>query len=417
MDNAAEAAKEQTMAIKLDDAMLDGLTADCKTPEDVAGLYTQMLQRVLDRGLNAELDAHLGYARHDKSSQGRRANARNGSTPKRVKGTFGTVEVNTPRDRAGTFEPQLVKKRQTRLGDFEDKILALYARGMSTRDIEGALLELYGVTVSHDVVAQVTDVVLDEVRAWQERPLEAIYPVVWMDGLVLKVRHGKQVTNRCAHVVLGLNLRGEKEVLGVWLAENEGAKFWAGVLSELKARGVQDIFVACMDGLKGLPEAVTALFPHTLTQQCIVHLVRAAMRYVAAKEMKAVAADLRRIYTAASIEQAAHALDEFEAAWGDKYRAAVRVWRNAWDNVVPFFQFPPEIRKITYTTNAIESLNATMRKYTRNRRIFPNDDSALKSLFLAIRESSKRWRGVHHWKPALQVFQILFGEERVPIHG
>lgn len=404
------------MTVKWDEKMLDGLVAGCKTPEDVGALYTQMLQRVIDRSLSTELDAHLGYDRHDKASDGPRANTRNGSTAKRLKGTFGEIKVRTPRDRAGTFEPVLVKKRQTRLGDFEDKILTLYARGMSTRDIESALVDLYGVTVSHDVIARVTDAVLDEVRAWQERPLEAIYPVVWLDGLVVKVRHGKQVTNRCAHVALGLNLRGEKEVLGVWLAENEGAKFWAGVLSELKARGVADIYVACMDGLKGLPEAVTALFPKTLTQQCIVHLVRASMRYVAAKDMKAVAAAIKRIYTSATIEDAARELDVFEETWGGKYRAAVRVWRNAWDNVVPFFQFPPEIRKITYTTNAIESLNMTMRKYTRNRRIFPNDESAMKSLYLAIREASKRWRGVHHWKPAMQVFQILFGEERVPIN-
>ena len=405
------------MASKTNEATLDALIADCKTPQDVAALYQQMLQRVIDRSLGAELDAHLGYERHEKSGEGQRANTRNGATKKRLKGTFGEIEVTTPRDREGTFEPQLVKKRQTRLGDFEDKILALYARGMSTRDIESALVDLYGVTLSHDVVAQVTDAVLDEVRAWQERPLEAIYPIVWLDGLVLKVRHGKQVTNRCAHVVLGLNLRGEKEVLGVWLSESEGAKFWAAVLSELKTRGVQDIYIACMDGLKGLPEAVTALFPRTLTQQCIVHLVRASMRYVANKDMKAVAAALKRIYTSATIEDAARELDAFEEAWGEKYRAAVRVWRNAWPNVVPFFQFPPEIRKITYTTNAIESLNMTMRKYTRNRRIFPSDDSALKSLYLAIREASKRWRGVHHWKPALQVFQILFGEERVPVNG
>ncbi len=405
------------MAMKVDETMLDGLTAECKTPEDVATLYTQMLQRVIDRSLSAELDAHLGYGRHAKAVDGPRTNARNGTTAKRLKGAFGEVAVNTPRDRAGTFDPQLVKKRQTRLGDFEDKILALYARGMSTRDIESALVDLYGVTVSHDVIAQVTDGVLDEVRAWQERPLEAIYPVVWLDGLVLKVRHGKQVTNRCAHVALGLTLEGQKEVLGVWIAEHEGAKFWAGVLSELKARGVEDIYIACMDGLKGLPAAVTALFPRTLTQQCIVHLVRASMRYVASKDMKAVAAALKRIYTSATIEDAARELDAFEEAWGGKYRAAVRVWRNAWDNVIPFFQFPPEIRKITYTTNAIESLNMTLRKYTRNRRIFPNDDSAMKSLYLAIREASKRWRGVRGWKEALQVFQILFGEERVPVNA
>ncbi len=405
------------MAKKLDDKVLDGLLGECKTPADVSALYSQLLQRVINRSLEGEMDAHLGYARNEKADAGRRQNARNGGTPKTVKGTFGEIAVVTPRDREGTFEPQLVKKRQTRLGDFEDKILALYARGMSTRDIESALVDLYGVEVSHDVIAQVTDGVLDEVRAWQERPLDAIYPVLWLDGIVLKVRQGKQVLNKSAHVVLGLNLRGEKEVLGVWLAETEGAKFWAAVLSELKTRGVQDIFLACMDGLKGLPEAVTALFPKTLTQQCIVHLVRASMRYVAAKDMKAVGASLKRIYTSVAIEDAEAELDAFEADWGDKYRAAVRVWRNAWPNVVPFFQFPPEIRRITYTTNAIESLNMTIRKYTRNRRIFPNDESAMKSLFLAIREASKRWRGVHHWKAALQVFQILFGEDRVPVNG
>lgn len=405
------------MTTKIDESVLDGLTAQCKTPGDVTKLYTQMLQRVIDRSLAAELDAHLGYDRHEKVAEGSRDNARNGAMKKRLKGTFGEIEVSTPRDRAGTFEPMLVSKRQTRLGDFEDKILALYARGLSTRDIESALVDLYGVSVSHDVVARVTDAVLGEVQAWQERPLDGVYPVVWLDGIVLKVRQGKQVTNRCAHVVLGLNLSGQKEVLGIWLSENEGAKFWAAVLSELKARGVQDIYIASMDGLKGLPEAVTALFPRTLTQQCMVHLVRAAMRYVATKDMKAVAAALKRIYTSVSADDAARELDAFEEAWGGKYRAAVRVWRNAWDNVVPFFQFPPEIRRITYTTNAIESLNMSLRKYTRNRRIFPNDDSAMKSLYLAIRETSKRWRGVHHWKQALQTFQILFGEDRVPVTG
>lgn len=401
--------------MKLDPSMLDQLTADCKTPQDVAALYSQLLQRVIDRGLDAEMDAHLGYARNAKAEGTPRTNRRNGGTSKTLKGTFGEVSVITPRDRQASFEPQLVKKRQTRLGDFEDKILALYARGLSTRDIESALKDLYGVEVSHDVIARVTDAVLDEVRAWQERPLEAVYPIVWLDGLVVKVRHSKQVVNKAAHVVLGVNLRGEKEVLGIWLSESEGAKFWAGVLSELKQRGVRDIYIACMDGLKGLPEAVTAHYPQTLTQQCIVHLVRASMRYVAAKEMKAVAAALKRIYTSVSIEDAERELDAFEQTWGGKYRAAVRVWRNAWPNVVPFFQFPPEIRRITYTTNAIESLNATMRKYTRNRRIFPNDESAIKSLYLAIREAGARWRSIHNWRPALQVFQILFGEDRVPV--
>jgi putative transposase len=397
------------------DSMLDALTAECKTPSDVEKLYSALLQRVINRGLQEEMTAHLGFEPHAKSPPGERRNSRNGSSGKTVKGTFGELEVAIPRDRAGSFEPQLVRKRQTRLGDFEDKILPLYAKGMTTRDIEGALRELYGVEVSHALIAQVTDGVLDEVRTWQERPLDAVYPVVWLDGLVLKVKQGKQVLNKSAHVALAVNLRGEKEVLGLWLAENEGAKFWLGVLNELRNRGVQDIFIACMDGLKGLPEAVTAAFPKTLTQQCIVHLVRAAMRYVPTKDMKAVAASLKRIYQSATLEEAERELDAFEADWGQKYRGAVRVWRSAWSNVAPLFQWSPQIRKITYTTNAIESLNMTMRKYTRNRRIFPNDEAALKALFLAIREASQRWKAIHHWRPALDEFQVMFGDERVPL--
>jgi transposase-like protein len=277
-----------------------------------------------------------------------------------------------------------VKKRQVRLAGMEDKILTLYAKGLTTRDIESALADLYGVMISHTLIAQVTDAVLEEARAWQNRPLEAIYPIVWLDGIVVKVQQNKQVVNKSAHVVLGVNLRGEKEVLGLWLADNEGAKFWLSVLTELRQRGVRDIFVASMDGLKGLPEAVNAVFPKTLTQLCIVHRVRASLRYVGAKDSKAVIAALKRIYQSVTAEEAAAELDAFENEWGEKYRAVVRLWRGNWDNIIPFFQFLPEIRKVIYTTNAIESLNMVMRKLTRNRRIFPNDDSALKSLFLVV---------------------------------
>lgn len=297
----------------------------------------------------------------------------------------------------------------------DEKILALYAKGMTTRDIEQALVDLYGVTVSHSLIAQVTDAVLEEVRAWQSRPLEAIYPIVWLDGLVVKVHHGKQVVNKSAHVVLGVNLRGEKEVLGLWIAENEGAKHWLAVLSELRHRGVQDIYIACMDGLKGLPEAVAAVFPKTLTQLGIVHLVRASLRYVSAKNSKAVVSALKRIYQSASAEEATQALDALEQDWGGHYRAVVRLWRGNWDNIIPFFQFPSEIRKVIYTTNAIESLNMSLRKLTRNRRIFPNDEAAMKALYLAIQHASRNWKMIHHWKPALQTFQILFGEDRVPL--
>ncbi|MDX2299315.1 MAG: IS256 family transposase [Xanthomonadaceae bacterium] len=391
--------------------MLDELTRDCKTPQDVEALYSQMLQHMINRSLEAEMQAHLGHERHGRSV----GNVRNGKSRKAVQSAVGELTVETPRDREGTFEPQLVKKRQVRLAGMEEKILTLYAKGMTTRDIESALVDLYGVTISHSLIAQVTDAVLDEARAWQARPLDAIYPIVWLDGIVVKVQQNKQVINKSAHVVLGVNLRGEKEVLGLWLAENEGARFWLSVLTELKHRGVQDIYIASMDGLKGLPEAVSAVYPKTLTQLCIVHLVRASLRYVNAKDSKAVVAALKRVYQSATAEEAAMELDAFEAEWGHAYRAVVRLWRGNWDNIIPFFQFLPEIRKVIYTTNAIESLNMVMRKLTRNRRIFPNDESALKALFLAVREASKNWKSIHHWKPALQSFQVMFGEDRVPL--
>lgn len=395
----------------IDKAMLDALTLDCKTPQDVEKLYSQMLQHMINRSLEAEMQVHLGHERHGRSS----GNVRNGKSRKRVQSAVGDLQIETPRDRDGTFEPQLVPKRQVRLAGMEEKILALYVKGMTTRDIESALVDLYGVTISHSLIAQVTDAVLDEARIWQTRPLEAIYPIVWLDGIVVKVQQNKQVINKSAHVVLGVNLRGEKEVLGLWLAENEGAKFWLSVLTELRQRGVQDIYIASMDGLKGLPEAVNTVFPKTLTQLCIVHLVRASLRYVGAKESKAVVAGLKRIYQSSTAEEAAAELDAFETEWGDKYKAVVRLWRGNWDNIIPFFQFLPEIRKVIYTTNAIESLNMVMRKFTRNRRIFPNDDAALKGLFMAIREASKNWKSIHHWKPALQSFQVMFGEDRVPL--
>ncbi|RBF80032.1 IS256-like element IS1113 family transposase, partial [Xanthomonas oryzae] len=384
-----------------------------KTPQDVEKLFSQMLQHMINRSLEAEMQAHVGHAPHGRSG----GNVRNGKSRKTVQSAFGELQIETPRDRAGTFAPQLVKKRQVRLAGMEEKILALYARGMTTRDIESALVDVYGVEISHALIAQVTDAVLEEARAWQSRPLEPIYPIVWLDGIVVKVQHNKQVINKAAHVVLGVNLRGEKEVLGLWLAEHEGAQYWLSVLTELRHRGVRDIYIACMDGLKGLPEAVQAVFPQTLTQLCIVHLVRASLRYVNAGDSKAVVAALKRIYQSATAEEAAAELEALDTQWGDKYRAVVRLWRGNWDNIIPFLQFVPQIRKVIYTTNAIESLNMVMRKLTRNRRIFPNDDSALKSLFLAVREASKNWRSIHHWKPALQSFQVMFGEERVPMNA
>jgi putative transposase len=396
--------------------LLDELLSGCKTPDDVDTLYSQLLQRMINRSLEAEMTAHVGYAPGEKTSDGaRRKNTRNGTAKKTVKGTFGELEIETPRDRDGSFEPQLVRKRQTRLAGMENKILALCAKGMTTRDIEDALVDLYGVNLSHTIISEVTEAVQDEARAWQNHPLDAVYPILWLDGLMVKIHHGKQVVNKSAHVVLGVNLRGEKEVLGLWIAENEGAKFWLSVLTELRNRGVQDVFIACVDGLKGLPEAVNAIFPRTLTQLCIVHLVRASLRYVSAKNSKAVVTALKRIYQSAEAEEALAELENFEAEWGGQYRAVVRLWRNNWDNIIPFFQFPPEIRKVVYTTNAIESMNMSLRKLTRNRRIFPNDDAAFKALYLAIRQASRNWKMIHNWKPALQTFQLMFGEERVPL--
>ena len=403
--------------MKLTPEQLDALVGECRDPKEMALLYSQMLQHMINRSLEAEMQTHLGYAQNESAPEDAGNNRRNGKSRKTVQSEVGDLQIETPRDRSGSFEPQLVKKRQVRLAGMEEKILTLYAKGMTTRDIESALVDLYGVTISHALIAQVTDAVLDEARAWQNRPLEAIYPIVWLDGIVVKVQQNKQVINKAAHVVLGVNLRGEKEVLGLWLNENEGAKFWLSVLTELRHRGVQDIYIASMDGLKGLPEAVNAVFPKTLTQLCIVHLVRASLRYVATRDSKAVVAALKRIYQSASAEEASAELDAFETEWGEKYRAVVRLWRGNWDNIIPFFQFLPQIRKVIYTTNAIESLNMVMRKLTRNRRIFPNDDSALKSLFLAIREASKGWKAIHHWKPALQSFQVMFGEERVPLNA
>lgn len=394
---------------------LDELLTGCKTPEDVDKLYSQLLQRLINRSLEAEMTAHLGYGSGEAGKE-KRANTRNGKSKKTVKGTFGELEIETPRDRESGFDPQLVKKRQIRLFGMEDKILTLYAKGMTTRDIEHALQDLYGVEISHTVISQVTEAVLDEVRAWQNRPLDAVYPILWLDGLTVKIHHGKQVVNKSAHVVLGVNLRGEKEVLGLWIAETEGAKFWLSVLTELRHRGVQDVYIACMDGLKGLPEAVNAIFPKTLTQLCIVHLVRASLRYVTVKDSKAVVAALKRIYQSVTVEEAAAELEQLDTDWGGQYRAVVRLWRNNWDNIIPFFQFPPEIRKVIYTTNAIESLNMSLRKLTRNRRIFPNDESAIKALYLAIKQASRNWKMIHNWKPALQTFQVMFGEDRVPLN-
>jgi len=323
------------------------------------------------------------------------------------------MELETPRDRNGTFEPKIVPKHQTRFTGFDDKILSMYARGMTTREIQAHLQEIYGVEVSPTLVSNVTEAVQDEVRAWQNRPLEAIYPIVYMDALYVRMRDNGHVQNRAVYVAIGVNLEGNKEVLGLWTSANEGAKFWLQVMTEMKNRGVQDVFLACIDGLKGFPEAIEAVFPQAQVQLCIVHLVRHSLNYVSWKQRRQVAADLRPIYTAATADEAARQLDEFAAKWDATHPTISQVWRRNWERITPFFAFPAEIRKVVYTTNAVESLNMSLRKIIKTRGSFPNEEAALRLLYLALRNHSQKWSFVQGWREALNRFQILW-PERMP---
>ena len=332
-----------------------------------------------------------------------------------MRADLGEMTIATPRDREGTFEPQVVGKYQRHVPGFDEKILAMYAKGMTTRDIQELVQELYGVEVSPTLISEITDDLDKEVTAWRTRPLEAVWPIVYFDGIVVHSRGTSgHVTQRTMYVALGVNLEGHKELLGLWLGENEGAKFWLSVLTDMKNRGLRDIFVACIDGLAGFAEAVHAAFPQTKVQLCIVHLVRAALRYVSQQDSKEVIADLKKIYTAATILEAEQALENFAQAWDGKYPTIAKVWRAKWTDIITIFDFPPAIRRAIYTTNAIESVNSVIRKFTRNRKIYPNEESAVKLVFMAIREASKKWTmPIHHWKEALNHFAILF-ENRMP---
>ena len=389
-------------------ALAAELAKDLKSEKDLGALTQQLLKLTVETALNAELEEHLGYGKHDPVGRGS-GNSRNGSSPKRLKGQHGEVPIDTPRDRNGTFEPQLVRKGQTRLTQMDDQILALYAKGLSTRDIVGAFKEMYDADVSATLISKVTERVLDQVLEWQNRPLDALYPIVYLDGIVLKIRHNKRVVNKTLYLALGVNLEGHKELLGLWLAETEGAKFWLSVLTELKSRGLQDILIACVDGLKGFPEAIQAEYPQTKIQLCIVHMVRNSLKYVSWKERKAVAADLRTIYTAPNDEAAEQALTAFEAKYRDRFPQIARSWRSCWMNIIPFFGYPKEIRKVIYTTNAIESMQSQLRKVTRNRGSFPTPESVRKVLYLAIRYISKKWkRPIKDWVAALNHLSIVF---------
>ena len=396
--------------------ILDGLLADYKKPEDLIGengLLKQLTKLLVERALEAEMAEHLGHGRHEPVANPA-GNARNGKSKKTLKGDFGELPIEIPRDRQASFEPQLIPKHQTRWTGFDDKILSLYARGMTVREIQGHLEEMYGTEVSPTLISAVTDAVIDEVKAWQVRPLDALYPVVYLDCIHVKVRDAGAVRVKAVYLVLGINLAGEKELLGLWIAQTEGAKFWLQVVTELKNRGVQDIFIACVDGLKGFPEAIEAVFPKTAVQLCLVHLVRHSLKFVSWKMRKEVAADLRRIYTSATAGEAERQLAAFEEKWDGAYPPISQSWRRNWARIIPFFDYPPEIRKVIYTTNAIESVNMSLRKITKNRGSFPSDEALLKLFYLALRNISRKWTmPIRDWKAALTRFTIQF-EERMP---
>jgi putative transposase len=397
--------------------LLDELLAGYSNPEDLTGpegLLKRLTGALVGRALQAEMTDHLGYEPHAAEGHGS-GNSRNGSSPKTLTTEQGQLPIEVPRDRNGTFEPKLVKKHQRRFNGFDDKILSMYARGMSVRDIQGHLSELYGTEISPDLISHVTDAVVDEVQAWQARPLDAVWPVIYLDALVIKVRDQGVVQNKSAYLALGLGVDGRKEVLGLWLETTEGAKFWLKVITELKNRGVQDVLIACCDGLKGFPQAIEAVFPKTVIQTCIVHLIRSSTRFVSYAQRKTVIADLRRVYAAATEDAALAALDDFEAKWKDRYPVVGQSWRSNWERVRPFFAFPKDVRRIIYTTNAIESLNFQLRKVIKSKGHFPNDEAATKLLYLALRNVQKKWRmGPRFWNSALNQFAIYF-EGRLPV--
>jgi putative transposase len=392
--------------------VIDELLKDYKKPEDVLGqngLLKQLTKALLERAMNAELTHHLGYEKHERSTE-KEENARNGSSEKTLETDQGEMVVQVPRDRNATFEPQIVRKHQRRFAGFDDKIVSMYARGMSTREIQGHLEEIYGVEVSPALISEVTDAVVEELKAWQNRALEPLYPIIFMDALYVKMRHEGRVENRAVYVALGINLEGRKEVLGLWTSGNEGAKFWLTVLTELRNRGVKDVFLVCVDGLKGFPQAIESVYPQAEVQLCIVHMVRASLNYVNWKERKRVATDLKPIYRATTAGQAELELAGFATKWGDKYGAIVKVWRENWERVIPFYAFPEEVRRVVYTTNAVESLHMSLRKIIKNRGSFPNEEAAMKLLYLALKNVAKKWETVQNWKSALNRFEILWGD-------
>ena len=399
--------------------ILDELIKGYKNPEDLIGeegLLKQLTKALLERAMSAELTHELGYEKHDKAAKETR-NRRNGSTPKVVASKHGEMRLEVPRDREGGFEPQIIRKHQRRFDGFDNLILSLYSRGLTTREIQSHIEEIYGVEVSPDLVSTVTSAVEEKVREWQQRPLDAVYPILYLDALRVKMRSDGRVQNRCVYIAVGVNLEGRKETLGLWSAENEGAKFWLSVLTELGNRGVKDILIACVDGLKGFPEAIESVFPKTIVQICIVHQIRNSLNFVSYKDRKAVAADLKPVYTAATAEEALSQLELFAEKWDRKYPLIAKSWKANWLRIEPMFQFPAEIRRAIYTTNVIESINMSLRKITKTRAAFPSEDAAFKLIWLGLQNIEKKWTmPIRDWRLALQQFAIIF-EGRLPLAG
>jgi putative transposase len=400
---------------RISDEVIDELLAGASTEEEIAGpggLLAELTKRLVERAMEVELTDHVGYEPHCEPPGGA-ANTRNGASPKTLVTEHGKVAIDAPRDRDGSFEPKIVRKRQRRFVGFDDKILALYSRGLSVRDVEAHLQEIYGVKVGRDLISRVTDAVMDDVREWAKRPLEDIYPIVFLDCMVIKVREGGTVQRRALYLALGVTLDGDRDVLGMWFQETEGAKFWMQVLTDLKTRGVRDILICCVDGLTGFPEAIEAIFPTTTVQTCIVHLIRSSLRYVPRREREQVARDLKPIYTAKDADQAQAELEAFDEKWGARFPVITQAWLNAWEHVIPFLAFPDEVRRVIYTTNAIEALNRQLRKAIKTKGSFPNEDAARKLVYLALQNAVPQWTRTRNWTTALLAFKIHFGD-RVP---
>ena len=412
-ESAFDEVADRLAGLLPEDALQDALEG--LRPEEITGpggLMTQLAGRVLETALGAELTEHLGFA-PGQAPPGGAGNARNGSTSKRLKTELGTVEIHTPRDRQGSFEPQLVKKRQTRLAGLDDRVLGLYAGGMSVRDIARHLSELYGTEIGRDTVSRVTDAVLEDIAAWRSRPLAAIYPIVYFDCLMVRVREDRSVSSRACYLAIGVTVEGDREVLGIWWQETEGAKFWLAVLNDLNQRGVADVLIACVDGLTGFPDAIAAVFPKAWVQTCIVHQIRSSMRWVSYNDKKKIAADLRPVYAAPNIDDAEHRLAEFDQKWGGRYPMIAQSWRQRWDYITPFLALPADLRRIVYTTNSIENLNRQIRKNLKTRGHFPDEQAATKLIYLTILKAHTAWKTPYRWTSALRALKIHFGD-RLP---